>query len=91
MEADLASMPILGPFASPPLAQRLGYEIFDKHHEREAFMTLVRRLERALNDQHIATSEEQCRQAMADVYRSRQMKDRAWDPGEDRDRRKGAS
>jgi len=87
-DAELATLPIHGPFASPALARKVGYHVFDQQ-PGAPFNDNVDRLMTALHQQDIATSVEQCRLAMADVYQQRSMRDRTWDRGADRDRRAG--
>lgn len=87
-EAELATVVIPGPFASPPMAQKLGFSIFDRY-PLEPFSVHVHRLEEMIRGQRINTTTEQCRQAMADVHRARAMRDRTYDAGLDRDYRAG--
>lgn len=87
-EADLATLPIPGMFASPPQARWFGYRIFDANpgatYDEHAVL-----LKAAIEAKGIATSEALCRQAMADVWTARSQRDRAWDRAADRDRRRG--
>jgi hypothetical protein len=87
-EANLATLPIPGRFASPKLAQRLGYQIFDADPNPARFDQHADALLGKLRDQGIAASDEQCRMAMADVYAGRQMRDLAWDRTADHERRR---
>ncbi len=85
-EADLATMPMQGRMASAPKLRLLGYEVFDAdpaagHDE------LSRRLYALAIVRKLATSQEACRDAMADVYLARAPRDRHYDRGADRDRR----
>jgi hypothetical protein len=86
--AQLATMPIPGRFASPGYARRKGYEIFDAAPDTELFDHHVDRLMSVLQGEGVATSEDQCRLTMADVYTERQMRDRTWDRTADHERRR---
>lgn len=87
-EAELATLPIPGAFASPTLARWWGYHIFDEQPDA-LFNDQVDRLMEKLHQLDVATSVQQCDQAMADVYQQRSMRDRTWDRAADRDRRAG--
>jgi hypothetical protein len=87
-ETELTTLAMPGPFASAKTARLWGYRVFD-HRPNLAFDVHADRLLTKLLKLGIATSIEQCRSAMCDVYDQRSMRDRAWDPQAARDRRVG--
>lgn len=87
-EAELATLPLPSPFASSKAARFVGYRVFD-HRPGAGFDVHADRLLTRLQKLGIASSIEQCRSAMCDVYDQRAMRDRSWDPQVARDRRVG--
>ena len=98
-EAEVATLPIPGFFASPKVARKFGYRIIDDHSRQirdgaagriplALFDDWVAALQASLEKEGIVTSEPQCRQAMADCIAQRAMRDRSWDAAADRDRRR---
>jgi hypothetical protein len=88
-EADLATLAMPGRFASPEYVRWHGYKVFDAQPDTGLFDAHVDCLVKRLQAEGTATSEDQCRMAMADVYHARAPRDRAWDRTADHERRKG--
>ena len=87
LDAYLATAPMPGPFASANMLRWLGYRVFDQA-PGALFHEMVFALEARAAGEKIATSPDACRAAMADVVQARAPRDRYWDRGADRDRRR---
>ncbi len=100
LDAELATLPIPGLFASPRQARKFGYRLIDARRSQlgtasiggiplATFDDWVAALQVTIEAAGIITSEAICRQAMADCIVERAQRDRSFDPDADRERRRG--
>ncbi len=100
LDADLATLPIPGLFASPRQARKFGYRLIDARRGQlhggsigglplATFDDWVAALQVTIEAAGIITAEAICRQAMADCIVERAQRDRSFDPDADRERRRG--